>query len=103
MPIVQKSLAAERDLCEMLLYVGHEQRSPAGALRLMERLEEAFALYAANPLLGTAKPEFGENVRIFSCGTKSNPNGWVVVYQPKHDGIRVLRVFRSGQNWSKLF
>lgn len=103
MPVVEVSSAAERDIRELLLYVGHKERSPSGALRLVEALEKAFALHAANPFMGTANPISGKNDRVFSCGTKSNPRGWVVFYQPIQNGIQILRVFRAGQNYSELF
>ncbi len=103
MPTVQKTSLAERELRDIFLFIGHEERSPAGALRLADAFDQAFTLYAANPLLGAARPELGENFRVFSCGTKSNPHGWVVIYRPTTEGIQVLRVFRSGQNYTELF
>jgi len=103
MPIVLKSSVAERDICDILLYVGHEERSPSGALRLVEAIESAANLYAANPLLGTERPDLGENIRVFSSGTKSNPHSCVVAYRPTIEGIEIVRIIRSGQNFTKLF
>ncbi|PHS00479.1 MAG: hypothetical protein COA78_23805 [Blastopirellula sp.] len=103
MPKIAKSPAARADLLNIYLYVGRTDRSPSGADRLLEAIEKASALYAEQPLLGTPRPEFAENYRLFSCGTKSNPNGWVVIYRPIENGIELMRVYRASQNYTEFF
>lgn len=103
MPRVRTSSAAERDITEILLYIGREDRSPDGALKLYEALKAASKNYAANPHLGTAREDLGVGLRLFSFGTSSNPRGWVVIYRPIEDGIHLLRVFRSAQDYERLF
>lgn len=103
MPHIRRSSLAEQDLTEILLYVGAEDRSPAGALKLLETFEKAFALYASNPQLGTSCAELASNLRLFTCGTKSNSHGWSVFYRPIDDGIEIVRVLRSTRDFTKLF
>ncbi len=103
MPLVKKSSAAEADLLGIHLYIGREDRSPEGADRLLRAIDAKCKLYAAQPLMGTARQDLGENIRTFSCGTKPNPREWVVVYRPIEDGIEVVRVFRGKQDYPHLF
>jgi len=103
MPRVLKSTDAEHDLLALYLYVGREDRSPEGAERLLRAIDEKCKLYATNPLLGTERPDLGENLRIFPCGTKSNPHEWVVIYRPIDDGIEIVRVFRGSRDFPRLF
>ncbi|PHS15257.1 MAG: plasmid stabilization protein [Blastopirellula sp.] len=102
MPLVDISSAAEADLYEIAFYIGHKDRSPQGAERLLQAIEESCALHAQQPLMGTARPDIGDGIRLFSCGTKSNPNGWIVIYRPIENGIELVRVFRGSQNYTKI-
>jgi len=100
---VHTSSAAEEDIRDILLYTGRKDRSPEGALKLYEALREAFDRHALNPAIAQARPDLGPDLRLFSCGTKSNPHGWVVIYRPIENGIHVLRVFRASQDYDQLF
>ncbi len=103
MPRVLVSPVARADLLNLYLYIGRSDRSPSGADRLLRAIDKACHSYAEQPTLGTPRPDLGEDFRLFSCGTKSNPNGWVVIYHPLADGIEVIRVFRGSQDYSELF
>ncbi|MBW3600206.1 MAG: type II toxin-antitoxin system RelE/ParE family toxin [Planctomycetes bacterium] len=56
-----------------------------------------FQLYASQPRSGQARPDLGEDVRVFSHSR------YVVIYRPLDDGIDVLRVFRGEQDFARLF
>ena len=103
MPVVKKSSAAENDLLEVYLFVGREKRNPAAAEKLLKAIEEKCTTYASQPLMGSSRPDLGEGIRIFTCGTKSNPREWVVIYRPIQNGIEIVRVFRGKQDYPNLF
>lgn len=102
MPEVVTSSAAESDLLEIFLYTGRQDRSPEGAERLLRAIDDACQGYARNPMTGTARPDLGEDFRVFSCGTEANPRGWVVVFRPHANGIELIRVFRAGRDYPNL-
>jgi len=102
MPDVKKSSAAENDLLEIYLYLGREKRSPSAAEKLLSAIEDKCLAYASQPLMGSSRSDLGEGIRVFSCGTKSNPREWVVIYRPIADGIEIVRVFRGKQDYPNL-
>jgi plasmid stabilization system protein ParE len=91
------------DLLQIQLYIGRADRSPEGAERLLRAIDAKCKLFATQPHMGTPRPDLGENLRIFPCGTKANPREWVVVVRPIENGIEVVRVFRGGQEFARLF
>ena len=103
MPFVKTSSAAENDLLEIYLFVGRERQSPISAERLLQAIEKKCIEYASQPMMGTSRPDLGRNIRVFPCGTKSNPREWIVVYRPIKDGIEIVRVFRGRQDYPNLF
>jgi len=103
MPIVRRSSAAENDLLEIYLFIGRENHSPAAAERLLLSIDQKCREYASYPEMGTARPDLGPRIRIFPCGTKSNPREWVAIYRPIEDGIELLRIFRGKQDYPNLF
>ena len=103
MPTVKRSSDAETDLLSIYLYIGREKRSPTAAERLLRAIEEKCFEYAGQPLMGTSRPDLGQGIRVFPCGTKSNQREWVVVYRPIDDGIEIVRVFRGKQDYPNLF
>lgn len=103
MPTVRKSAAAENDLLEIYLYVGRENSSPVAAEKLLLAIDKKCHVYAAHPEMGSARSDLGEGIRIFPCGTKTNPREWIVIYRPIDGGIELLRVFRGKQDYPNLF
>ena len=57
--------AAEQDLEGIFLFIGREQSSPRAAEQVIRSIVEKTDMYAAQPLLATARPEFGPSVRPF--------------------------------------
>ena len=103
MRTVRRSSAAEEDLLDIFLFIGRQNRSPAAAERLLLAIDEKCQEYAAHPEMGTSRPDLGKGIRVFPCGTKSNPREWIVVYRPARNGIEILRVFRGKQDYPHLF
>ena len=103
MPRVVRSTAALRDLAEIAHYIGVQQQSSESARRLIQAVEEKCRLYAAHPELGERRPDLGENLRLFLCGTPSQPRNFVVIYRPIEDGIEVVRIFRGSRDYPSLF
>ena len=102
MPRIIWDEQAEQDLKDYAHYIGIKRHSPQGALSLARAIKSACQLIAQNPLMGEARPELGNELRVFSCGAKSNPRGYVLVYRPKEDGIEIVRIFRGSQDYPNL-
>jgi len=102
MPRIIWDEQAEQDIRDYAHFVGMERQSPQGALSLVRAIKEACQLIAQNPFLGEARPELGNGIRIFSCGAKSNPRGYVLVYRPKDEGIEIVRIFRGSRDYPNL-
>lgn len=103
MPVVKRSSAAENDLLEIYLHIGRDNNSPLAAERLLKAIEEKCYEYAAQPLMGTSRPDLGQKIRVFPCGTRTNPREWIVVYRPIKKGIEVARVFHGKRDYPILF
>ncbi|MCA9099553.1 MAG: type II toxin-antitoxin system RelE/ParE family toxin [Planctomycetales bacterium] len=50
-------------------------------------------MYAANQLAGEARPDIGDNVRVFSF------ERWVVFFRPIDEGIEVLSVVDGARDY----
>ena len=90
MPRVVWDQDAEQDSRDIAHYIGVECQSPQGARNLLRAIREKCELYAPD-------------LRIFSCGTQSNPRRYVVLYLPSGDGIQVVRVFEGHRDYPALF
>ncbi len=97
MPRVVIDPEAVQDLDAIYDYIGIQNQSPRAAARFLDALEAKFQLYAGQPQMGELRPQFGEDVRLFSFHT------YVVVYRPVQDGIAVLRVFEGHRDYPALF
>jgi len=88
---------AERDLEEIVTYLGVEQNRRVTARKIAAEFHEKCDLHATMPLGGTARPDLGEHYRIFSH------KRWVVVFRPDQESIEVLRVFDGARDYPRLF
>ena len=102
MPKVIWDHQARNDLYRIAFYIGREKGSVQGAHNLIDSIVKKCREYAKHPELGEARPELGENIRIFPCGTKSNPRNWVVIYRPMDEGIQIVRLFHGAQDYPSL-
>ena len=97
MPRVIRTSAADSDLRDLLRYIAIEQERPRIAANLLDELLAKCELLASNPLLGTAKPEFGDNYRAFSH------KRWVLIFRPIEDGVEIMRIVDGARDYTSLF
>lgn len=84
------SRTARRDLSDIYRYVA--ERNLAAAERIHDLFFARFRLLAQHPLLGQARDDLAENLRILSVGN------YLIAYQPTKRGIDVLRVLHSARD-----
>ena len=87
---ILRTSQAHLDLIEMGLYLARD--NPAAADRLLDAIDAACRLLAANPELGRLRPELAPEVRSFPV------RGRVIFYRPIPDGIQVLRVLHGARD-----
>ena len=102
MPVVVKFLLAERDLSTAIAYL----EINAGI-----EIAEKFIFYTSDTFQQLAKnPEMGAPVmmphkklgRVRKWRVK-NFNNYLIFYLPIEDGIAVVRVFHTAQDWWNLY
>lgn len=96
MPFARRSEAAERDLQDIAFRIAFEEQRPLTADRLIDELigqAERLADLSRNTVLGTAAPEIGEGVRLFSY------KRWVIIFRYQPHGIDVLRFADGSQDY----
>jgi toxin ParE1/3/4 len=69
-----------------------EKANPTAARRQIERLFEAFADLARQPLLGESRQDLGTNVRTFVV------RPFVVLYRPQPCGVQIAQVVHSARD-----
>jgi toxin ParE1/3/4 len=71
--------------------------NPAAADRMIEELNERFALLLENPEIGELQPLFADGTyRRFTC------RNYVIYYRPLKDGIVLVRVLHSARDHEQL-
>lgn len=96
---VRRSKAAEHDLQELAYQIAVIDGRMTTAERLIDELiEQAGNLAKTSGIaeMGTASPELGERVRLFSH------KRWVIVFRYEPHGVDVLRIVDGSQdllNW----
>lgn len=96
MPIARRTAAAERDLQAIAIQIALVDRRPATADRIVDELIEQCENLAQRfpvAVLGTAGPEIGKDVRLFSC------KRWVIVFRYEPHGVDVLRFADGSQDY----
>ena len=78
---------AETDILEIWDYIAED--SMVEADRWVDRLDEKFALWATQPMMGRSRDELTPGVRSLAFGR------YVVFYEPLPDGIDVVRVLHG--------
>ena len=68
------------------------------AERVLDRMEDAFAMIAANPNIGHHRHDLtlDDHIRFWSVGPT------LLAYRSADDGIEVLLIERGGRDWSRL-
>jgi len=81
---------AREDLKEIYRYL--RQRSKRAEGRLREIFLEKFQLLASQPLLGEARGDLAENLRMFTAGN------YVILYRPAEHGIEIAHIVHSARD-----
>ncbi len=89
--------SAERDLLEIGRFIASRSGSVDVALRFLDKINEKCDAYARQPLMGDARSDLGENVRLFPV------DNYVVIYEPLPDGILILMVTRGSRDIPRVF
>ena len=78
---------AEADILEIWDYIAED--SVFAADRWVDRLDEKFALWARQPVMGRGRDELATGMRSFAFGR------YIMFYVPLPDGIDVVRVLHG--------
>jgi toxin ParE1/3/4 len=86
---------AEADILEIWGYIAED--SVVAADRWVDKLDEKFALWATQPMMGRARDELSPGIRSLAFGR------YVVFFQPLPDGIDVIRVLHGSRDIDASF
>ena len=81
---------AEADILEIWGYIAED--SVVAADRWVDKLDEKFALWATQPMMGRARDELSPGIRSLAFGR------YVVFFQPLPDGMDVVRVLHGSRD-----
>lgn len=82
---------AEKDLDEMEIWLA-ENWGPLAAASIIEAVLDRIAGLADMPLVGVARPEFGDTVRFVNAGR------YVIYYEVGVEDFTVLRILHSARD-----
>lgn len=97
MPQALRTEAAQHDLDEIAWYIAVHECRPRVAYQIIDEVIAKCELLAGNPTLGTAKPEFGKDYRVFTH------KRWVIIFRPIENGIEVMRIVDGARQYNLLF
>ena len=86
---------AEADILEIWGYIAED--SVVAADRWVDKLDEKFALWATQPMMGRTRDELSPGIRSLAFGR------YVVFFQPLPDGIDVVRVLHGSRDIDASF
>jgi len=92
MPRVVRTTDARTDLKEIGRYIAQKTQSLDTALRFLDKIAEKCELYATHPQMGTARPDLGEDIRVFPV------DDYIVIYRPRPSGVQVLMATHGSRN-----
>jgi plasmid stabilization system protein ParE len=95
MPVAFRSEAADNDLREIAYQIGVESMRPSVADRVIDELLDAcdeLARMADFARLGTAVPDLGPGIRLYSH------RRWVVIFRYVDGGVLILRIADGSQD-----
>ena len=96
MPVAQRTNTADADLRGIAFQIGVESGRPLTADKVVDGLIDCcdqLANSSAVSRLGTAAPELGTDVRLFSY------QRWVIVFRYVEEGVLVLRILDGSQDY----
>ena len=101
MSTVRKTQKAEESLLDIGVWIYQSSGSIEIACKELGRIDAKARQYANQPMMGTPRPDLGENIRCFTV------DSFVVIYEPSDDGITILLAIHGAQDvphaFQKLF
>jgi toxin ParE1/3/4 len=86
---------ARQDLKEIYRYIF--SANPSAADSLHDLFFDKFHMLAQNPLLGEARNDLAENLRMFTTGN------YVILYRPAKTGIEIIQIVHSARDLPALW
>ena len=97
MSTVRKTQKAEESLLDIGVWIYQSSGSIESAFQELGRIDAKARQYANQPMMGTARPDLGENIRCFTV------DSFVVIYEPFDDGITILLAIHGAQDVPRAF
>lgn len=101
MPVVTKRATAKRDLIEHFVYLA-ENASVDVADRFLANAEATFSVLSQQPSLGVPLTLRHPNLTGLRKWPVTGFDSYLIFYFPSPDGVSIVRVLHSAQNWWKL-
>ena len=98
MASVEKSPSSVADIENVAGYLIEQGASRLIVEKFVRDLHDRFEAHARQPLMGNLCEDLGDDLRCFSFR-----RNYVAIYRPLDDGIDVLRVFHTAQDYGRLF
>ena len=95
MALVTRRPEAEADILEIWDFIADDSVSEAD--RWIDRLDDKFALWATQPMIGRPRDELAPNLRSMPFGR------YVVFFVPLEDGIDIVRVLQGSRDVDREF
>lgn len=95
MALVERSRLAEEDLLQIALHIARD--NPSAARRWLDGIEEKLALLAKNPHSGEAVDHLRPGLRRSSFGN------YLIFFEPRDDGIGLIRIVHGARRIEDLF
>ena len=80
------------DLQVIWSFVAEQAKDPAIADRLIDNIDDTARVFAANPDIGTPRPDLADELRSFVAGR------YVVLYSPIPNGIEIVQVIHGARD-----
>jgi plasmid stabilization system protein ParE len=96
MPVAYRTQSADQDLRAIAFQIGVESGRPQTADKIIDELIdccEQLAHWSPTSSLGSAAPELGHGVRLFSH------RRWVIIFRYVDDGVVILRFVDGSQDY----
>jgi toxin ParE1/3/4 len=93
---IQRTRAALNDLLDLWIHVA-EGQGDARANAFIKKIEKVLLTLSNQPFMGRARPELREHLRSFPV------NPYILFYEPRDDGILLVRVIHGRRDIDALF
>jgi toxin ParE1/3/4 len=85
---------AEDDLIDIANHIASD--SPAAALALVDKIEQACGMLGGNPLLGRSRPEIAPDARSWAVGN------YLILHRQIRAGAEIIRVIHGARDLDEL-